>query len=227
MTELQTRLLRAMWTLAAICAVLATGGLVGLDKAVANWVATIPGEGGILYDGVALLDLATLKSNSTFLLGIILLMVAAGLLVLRSMRPMGWTMLYIGSVQFVSTVTADLAKPQFGRFRPSEALADPGGTDLWFVGGNSFPSGHTAFYAGLFFPLMLVFPLVAAVHDRAAVRCGTKDRLQRPLSERHQRLIHACRAHHRRFGRYPPQGAVKNIFPRTLGPRRAGPAPGA
>jgi len=158
MTELQTRLLRAMWTLAAVCAVLAAAGLVGLDKAVASWVATLPGKGGVLHDGVALLDLATLKNNSTFLLGPILLMVAAALLVLRSTRPMGWTMLYIGSVQFVSTVVADLAKPQFGRFRPSEALADPGGADLWFVGGNSFPSGHTAFYAGLFFPLMLVFP---------------------------------------------------------------------
>lgn len=159
MSELQTRIQGGMWTLAVICAVLAAGGLIGLDRAAAQWIATLPGDGPrALHDGLELLDLATLKNNSTFLLGTILLMVAAALLVLRSTRPMGWTMLYIGAVQFVSTVIADLAKPQFGRFRPAEALADPGAADLWFVGGNSFPSGHTAFYAGLFFPLMLVFP---------------------------------------------------------------------
>jgi membrane-associated phospholipid phosphatase len=29
---------------------------------------------------------------------------------------------------------------------------------MWFVGGSSFPSGHTAFYFGLFLPLAWLFP---------------------------------------------------------------------
>jgi membrane-associated phospholipid phosphatase len=61
-------------------------------------------------------------------------------------------------VQFATTVVADLSKPPFGRLRPHEAMELPALQDTWFVGANSFPSGHTAFYAGLFFPLVLIFP---------------------------------------------------------------------
>jgi membrane-associated phospholipid phosphatase len=62
-------------------------------------------------------------------------------------------------VQFVATCLADFAKPVFGRLRPHETLAD-----LWFAGGgNSFPSGHAAFYAGLFLPLMVLFPRYSAL----------------------------------------------------------------
>ncbi len=29
---------------------------------------------------------------------------------------------------------------------------------MWFAGGNSFPSGHNAFFWGLFLPLIYLFP---------------------------------------------------------------------
>ena len=37
-------------------------------------------------------------------------------------------------------------------------MADGRAVDLWFVGASAFPSGHAAFYSGLFFPLMLILP---------------------------------------------------------------------
>jgi membrane-associated phospholipid phosphatase len=40
-------------------------------------------------------------------------------------------------------------------------MAEGGLQDVWFVGANAFPSGHTAFYAGLFFPLLLLLPRAA------------------------------------------------------------------
>ena len=153
--------LRILWALALAAAALAAAGLLGLDGPVARWSAgRQPGE-AFLSATTGLLDLVALKEISNFLLGALLLAIAAALLALRRTRLLGWRLLYIGAVQFVATVAADLAKPQFGRLRPFEAMADGPLADTWFVGANAFPSGHAAFYAGLFFPLVLLFPRFA------------------------------------------------------------------
>jgi membrane-associated phospholipid phosphatase len=149
-----------LWAIAALALMLTAAGMFGLDFAMTRWTAGLP-DGGTVWDqGTALLDLIALKHISTFLFGFLLLLAAAVLVAMRRTRRTGWILLYIGAVQFTSTVIADLSKPQLGRLRPFEA-AQQGGIDTWFVGANSFPSGHTAFYAGLFLPLMLVFPRAA------------------------------------------------------------------
>jgi len=144
-----------MWALALLFALLAAAGLAGLDLAVARYTATLPDGGTIWSRGTELLDLVVLKEISNFLLGAVLVLAAGLLLVLRATRPVGFALLYIGLVQFVATTVADLSKPPLGRVRPFEAV---GGADLWFAGANSFPSGHAAFYAGLFFPLIVLLP---------------------------------------------------------------------
>jgi membrane-associated phospholipid phosphatase len=108
-----------------------------------------------LAQGVALLDLAALRHVGDWLLPFVLVIAALLLLVLQATRAIGFPLLHVGLVQLGSYAAADLSKPLFGRIRPSEAV---GGGDLWFAAGNSFPSGHTAFYAGLFLPLVLHFP---------------------------------------------------------------------
>ena len=139
-------------------ALIAVAGIAGLDGRIAGLTAELPQKDTIWGAGTEILDMLALKNISNFLLGPVLLLLAAGLLILRSTRSFGWGILYVGLVQFTSTVVADLLKPQLGRLRPFEAMASPGAADIWFVGANSFPSGHTAFFAGLFFPLMLLFP---------------------------------------------------------------------
>ena len=157
--EIQQRIVNFYWTVAVFALLLMAAGLFGLDSAVVGWTAGLPGRGTVWDKGISILDLIAFKEISTFLLGFVLLVAAGLLMVIRQTRPMGWILLYVGAVQFASTVIADLSKPQLGRLRPFEA-AQQGG-DVWFVGANSFPSGHTAFYAGLFLPLMLVFPRAA------------------------------------------------------------------
>lgn len=149
---------RRFYFVALVFALLTMSGLVGLDRLVAEFTAGLPRGDTFWNRGTGLLDLVLLKEISNFLLGAILLLAGGVLLTLRATRPVGRPILYLGLVQFIATTVADLAKPQLGRLRPFEAMAEPSGLDTWFVGANSFPSGHTAFYAGLFFPLMLLLP---------------------------------------------------------------------
>jgi membrane-associated phospholipid phosphatase len=149
----ERRAIRALWTTAICFALLAAAGLAGLDRVVAEAVPAA-GPASPWNRGVSLLDMLALRQVGDWLLPFALVLAALLLLVLRATRSIGFPLLYLGLVQLVSYAAADLSKPLLGRLRPSEAAA---GGDIWFAGGNSFPSGHTAFYAGLFLPLVVLF----------------------------------------------------------------------
>jgi membrane-associated phospholipid phosphatase len=148
------RAVTALWTTALFFALLAAAGLAGLDRMVAGSVQEAADD-SVWASGVALFDKVATRDLGDFLLGSALLLAALILLVLRSTRSIGFPLLYVALVQLLAYAAADLSKPFFGRIRPSEAMS---GGDVWFAAGNSFPSGHTAFYAGLFLPLVLLFP---------------------------------------------------------------------
>lgn len=147
---------------AALGLAMVVAGLIGGDRLLAS-ADLAPGPVDRAWSGaLGFLDLAAGKEIGAFLLGAVL--IAAALLAnlpdkraLRSGR-----LFYVGAVQLICTAVADFAKPPFGRPRPFQALAD--GSDRWFMGADygSFPSGHAAFYAGLFLPLALLFPRWAA-----------------------------------------------------------------
>ncbi len=150
----------ALWTIAVFFAVLAAAGIAGLDGLVTRYTAGQPDGGTIWADGMRLLDLATFRWLGTYLLGAVLLIAAGLLLVLSATRPTGFLLLYVAMVQFTSTAIAELSRPWFGRVRPYEAVQ---GGDLWLAGPDSFPSVHAAFYGGLFFPLILLFPRLGPI----------------------------------------------------------------
>jgi membrane-associated phospholipid phosphatase len=138
--------------------VIAAAGIVVLDRPIAEWATTQPRGDTIWAGGARLLDFLSLRTTSIFLLGPILMIAGGVLLLVSSTRRTGWQLLYVGSVQFASTMLADLARRSIGRLAPADAMAIPGAPDVWFGGGAVFPSGSAAFYAGLFFPLMLMAP---------------------------------------------------------------------
>lgn len=142
-----------MSTIAIFFALLAAAGLAGADRIVVAEVD--PGAGSVWTRGVALVDLGVLRSVGVWLLPIILVWAALILLVLRATRGIGFPLLYLGLVHLFAFGAADLASPRLGRVGPAEAAS---GGDLWFASGNAFPSATAAFYAGFFFPLVLLFP---------------------------------------------------------------------
>jgi membrane-associated phospholipid phosphatase len=148
------RAVTALWTIALFFALLTAAGLAGLDQIVAGSLSE--GSADAFWGrGVSLLDALAMREVGDFVLGFALILAGLLLLVMGSTRSIGFPLLYVGLVQLLAYLAADLSKPWFGRVRPSEALS---GGDLWFVGANSFPSGHAAFYAGLFLPFILLFP---------------------------------------------------------------------
>ena len=145
----------AFTSAAAAFAFIASVSVPTLDQPLAQWAATHPRAGTIWTTVPRLLDLVSLRHISPFLLAPVLLIAGGVLLLPRSTRRNGWMLIYVGVVQFATTMLANLLKPLIGRLPPGEAIA---GVDRWLAGGHSFPSAETAFYAGLFFPLMLIAP---------------------------------------------------------------------
>src|SRR5436190_9467674 len=67
--------------------------------------------------------------------------------------------LFIGSTQCTTRVIAGTLKGVFERLRPFEVIQAGDWDWKFFSGhGNSFPSGHSAHFWGLFFPLAYLFP---------------------------------------------------------------------
>ncbi|HLL31844.1 MAG TPA: phosphatase PAP2 family protein [Allosphingosinicella sp.] len=152
------------WLTAAFGLLLIIAGLAGADGFLARTDYTADEVDRVWGGALSLLDVASGKAVTTFLLGGTLILAA----LIRNgfrRRPL-WAgrLFYVGSTQLLCTAIADFAKPPFGRLRPFQALADGTGSDRWFMGPEygSFPSGHAAFYAALFLPLAMLFPRWAA-----------------------------------------------------------------
>ena len=155
MTGVGERSKNALWTAALLLALVSVAGVAALDGVVARSTAAFSDGATIWGGGAALLDSLLLRNLSKFLLGATLMLAAGLLLLVPATRGTGFALLYVGVVQFFTTLLADFARLQLGRLPPAESAA---GGDNWFVGAGSFPSGQVAFYAGLFLPLIRLFP---------------------------------------------------------------------
>jgi membrane-associated phospholipid phosphatase len=76
----------------------------------------------------------------------------------RRMR-LGYALIAAGLVQTAAIETMITAKDLFGRLRPFKVFEAGDWSHVWFVGGDSFPSGHSAFYFGLLLPLAAACPI--------------------------------------------------------------------
>jgi membrane-associated phospholipid phosphatase len=152
------------WSTAALGLSVVAAGLLGGDRLVAAADLAPPALDRAWNGALGLLDLASGKEIGAFLLGTAVIVAAVIRSALKRRPVWSGRLFYVGAVQLACTAAADFAKAPFGRLRPFQALAETGGSDRWFMGPDygSFPSGHVAFYTGLFLPLALLFPRWAA-----------------------------------------------------------------
>ena len=145
---------------AALSGLVTALGLAGADRPLAQWVHHSGIEQARVFAwGLAGLDAASgqhvwywLAASAALALGV------CGIALRRGAR---WPRAFLaaGIVQTATLGTMILGKQHFGRLRPSDAFASGDWSQTWFLGGGSFPSGHSAFYFGLLLPLAAACPI--------------------------------------------------------------------
>lgn len=143
-----------------IAVVLTLLSIFFLDQPVAAFVQRVGSrQSVVLQGGTHWLEVASGFPIGKFFLSYVLLGGAALFFIARSTRAVAWMLLFIGSSQLLTRLVAGVLKNVFQRLRPFEVIAAGNWDWKFFTGhGNSFPSGHSAHFWGLFFPLLFLFP---------------------------------------------------------------------
>jgi len=159
---------KALALTVAICAVLALISIFAFDRMIALGVhnsgierADVVVRIREFFDiftgrGVALLG--NHVGLGQLMLGAIIIALGLLLALARSARFHARALMFAGVVQLATIESAWWIKDFFGRLRPHQLIERNDWSHIWFAGGNSFPSGHNAFFWGLFLPLAYLYP---------------------------------------------------------------------
>jgi len=148
-----------LWA-AAIAAIAMLLGFAGLDRPLAEWIHSSGLEQARFFAwGLIALDTITAMGLWIWLLGCVALAVGLIVIFVRRTSRIGYALVAAALVQLATIATMILGKDHFGRIRPQFVLESGDWSHVWFAGGNSFPSGHSAFYFGLFLPLAAACPI--------------------------------------------------------------------
>lgn len=151
---------RLLGWVAVVSALLMALGLSIADRPLAEWVRASGIEQARVFAwGLGALDAISGMHVWYGLAGTIVL--AIGIALSLWHRHLRWprTLVAAGCVQLACIGTMILGKQHFGRLRPEQVLDSGDWAHVWFAGGGSFPSGHSAFYFGLLLPLAAACPI--------------------------------------------------------------------
>jgi len=153
------------WT-AAVALIAAIVSTLALDRGIAEAVRHSGIESATMV--VKLREILDFFTGSSFtrgygsigqvLLGATLVVIGALWLLARRTNYTARALIFTGLVQIGTIEASSMLKGVFGRLRPFQLLERGDWSHIWFAGGNSFPSGHVAFFGGLFLPLAYLYP---------------------------------------------------------------------
>lgn len=157
---------RLLFGTGLIAAALMLFGLLWIDRPLTLWIRASGFENAVIFAApLSFLDHAVGIHISYWLMSCVLGVLGIVALALRRrLRLAGKAALVLLSTSAMQAATIGLmilGKITFGRLRPQQLLESGDWSQaLWFVGGGSFPSGHSAFYFGLFLPLAAWAPRI-------------------------------------------------------------------
>jgi membrane-associated phospholipid phosphatase len=153
------------WT-AVVALIVACISMLAFDRGIATVVRNSGIESAAIV--VRLREFLDIFTGSTLprgygkydnlLLGAALIAIGGLWLMARSANATARALVFTGAVQLGTIEAGSLIKGVFGRLRPYQLLERGDWSHIWFAGGNSFPSGHVAFFWGLFLPLAYLYP---------------------------------------------------------------------
>jgi membrane-associated phospholipid phosphatase len=131
-----------------------------LDQPISEFVQRAGGrESVVLLEGTHWLEIAGGLPIAPYFLTYLLLGLGALLFISKASRPIARILLFVASAQAATRLAAGVLKGVFERLRPFQVIQAGNWDWKFFSGhGNAFPSGHSAFFWGLFFPLAYLFP---------------------------------------------------------------------
>ncbi len=143
--------------------VLAVCGLLGVDYPLARWIdASGYANAAFFRETLGVLDALVgmyvwywLAACTAAGLGLAGMLAGRRLPLPPRLAP---ALLAAGLVQAATLGLMILGKTVTGRQRPQDVIASGDWSTIWFSGGGSFPSGHAAFFFGLFLPLAAAAP---------------------------------------------------------------------
>ena len=95
---------------------------------------------------------------SKYLYAFLLLLAGAGFHIAQKGAARARYFYFVGATLLLSRLISGTLKNVFERVRPHEFIKSGQPPDFFVDGGSSFPSGHAAFYFGLFLPLAVIYP---------------------------------------------------------------------
>ena len=130
------------------------------DQPIAAFVQKAGGRSSVvLQQGTSFLEVISGFPIAKYALTYALLTAGLILFAWKSTRSTAWMLLFIACAQFMTRIAAGTLKGVFARLRPFEVIQTGNWDWKFFRGhGNAFPSGHSAHFWGLFFPLAFLFP---------------------------------------------------------------------
>ena len=157
---------KALAWIAAIAALIALISIFTIDRSLALAMHGSSIENAAVVERVReFLDIFTGRglvgthaSLGQLLLGALFIVVGLVWALLRRSSYAARALIFAGAVQLATIEAGWLLKDLFGRLRPFQIIASNDWNHIWFAGGNSFPSGHNAFFWGLLLPLAYLFP---------------------------------------------------------------------
>lgn len=147
---------RLLLTVATLAAIAAAIGLLGADYPVARAIRASGWQNAeVVRVTLAFLDAAFGKGIWYWLAATTCIAIGAlGLITSIPMpKRLSTALLLAGLVQLATLHTMIFMKGTFGRLRPFQVFESGQWDTIWFSGGGSFPSGHSAYYFGLLLPL--------------------------------------------------------------------------
>lgn len=119
--------------------------------------------GSVFAVGTSWLDTLTLRTIHSSVLGGVLFVSGGLLAIVPRVRAWGVAIALSGASCWTTHAVTGLLKRVFGRLRPYQLRDSGDWSNHFFAGGDSLPSGHTAFYFGLFLALALFAPTTRTV----------------------------------------------------------------
>ena len=157
---------RQLAIFAAVCAAISLISIFAFDRTLATLVHESGFENAAFFvDGRSILDVFTGRglvgthvALGQFMLGGLFIVVGLIGLAIPRLRYAARAFIFAGVVQWLTISIGWQIKEIFGRLRPFQVFERNDWSHIWFMGSNSFPSGHNTFFWGIFLPLIYAFP---------------------------------------------------------------------